>query len=350
MSEPVNCPACGIGLWKAKARGIRTCPHCAATLRLTRHGIAVKTVAQRHTFKRAGGRNYASMAKARVYTVPDRSGKVACANCAKPTAFLDSIDGRLDGDGLMKIEIEREVSGVVLTETLTIPQNVRGRFCPACVRKYPVRPIGRMAVAPTSRFTLDYPMTAELTPFKPRSGRKADAQETWKYKVEKDKDPNPEWAHTFDATWLACSTPGKVFGADDTGDASDKFRLEQVGRHPIACGCPRCRRYRRETDYTHVELPPRNTVKAVRLAIDMRAARLPRVRWTSDVPHVPQSANRIVGRGGRGARVRTHPADGIIAAIRAAIQAGMADSAATYARLLTRQAYTFPRIGPLAAR
>ena len=272
MSEPIHCPSCGIGFWKSKARGIRTCPHCAATLRLTRHGIAVKAVAPRHTFKRAGGRNYASMAKARVYTVPDRSGKVACANCAKPTAFLDSIDGRLDGDGLMKIEFEREVSGVVLTETLTIPQNVRGRFCPACVRKYPVRPIGRMAVAPTSRFTLDYPMTAELTPFKPKGrGRShitrklgseqvkgrlkapAGAPETWRYKVEKDKDPDPTWAHTFDATWLACSTPGKVFGREDLGSGlSAQFSLEPVGKHPAACGCHKCKR----RDRIDGELPP----------------------------------------------------------------------------------------------
>ena len=383
----VKCPSCGIGAWKPKARGIRTCPHCAVKVRLTKQGSAFADALVIERLGLSGGRpalnpskplfpvnagtNYASKRKAHIYHVIDSEGRIACAGCAHWTTYLDSTDGHLNGDGLMRVDrAVRDSSGMqVGIETVYIPANVRGRFCPACVAAFPVRPVGRLAPKDT-RFSLGYETTAELVPFKPKGrGRThitrqlgseqikgrlkapAGAPETWRYKVEKDKDPNPEWAHTFDATWLACSTPGRVFGKDDVGDdRSDKWTLEPVGRHPIACGCPRCARYEHPATYAArvYTAPSHNGGRQIAHVRDSRidgpVVSLPprcerrRVRWESDVPHVPQSANRIVGRGGRGARLRTHPADGIIAAIRAAIRAGMADTAYVYARMLARTA------------
>ena len=372
----VTCPACNIGAWPDKTRGIRVCPNCATVLRLTKKGVFVASSdvtarfgrpalnPSRPKFPQSAGGSYKSRANTYIHHVIDVDGRIACASCAQWTTFLGSIDGHLDGDGLMRVDrAVRDARGIQIgVETVYIPANVRGRFCAACAATYPVRAIGRLTVPP-SRFTLDYPVTASLAPFKPRSGRKADAPQTWRYSVEKQADIDPTWAHTFDATWLSCSTPGKVFGREDTGDASEPFRLEPVGKHPLACGCHKCKRHEPNSDWiarvftasVHSANGPARGIAYISEPFDFGpiVSVPPRVeRYRVSLPESvtamrARSANRAPWL--IGTEFRHRPSD-VETALRICIAHGWADRAGAYARLLARQALAFPRIGPLAAR
>lgn len=300
------CPTCKLGEWPDITRGRRVCPNCLSTVRCTKDGAFV-AANQPHRFSTNNNRRYRAKLRARDEhrlrrlagirkefdpRVISQDGIISCSCCEHPTTILDSVDGRLDGNGLMRVDIEVEHNGIILTESRVIPQNVRGRFCRQCVLAYPVRPIGRMAVGDEHtpgefRFNLDARQhTAELRPFRKRSGhtqkgadrlRYSATPSTWMFAFDpRDVDPDPTWAHSGDPSWLASVAP--IY--DD--DRATIIGYEHVGKHPPLCGCVgRCKRHRLETDI--IVLPPQVRILAFVAPVQplrVKPPSLPLFGWT----------------------------------------------------------------------
>ena len=119
----MHCPSCNGHEWPDTLRGLRTCPQCGASIKLTKRGAEQRTLRVFHTLAQRE-----PMARRRLYAVvnPDDL-HILCAACAQPTTLLSGTDGRITADPRKGVP------------------NVRGVICAACVVKYGAQPVGRPA-------------------------------------------------------------------------------------------------------------------------------------------------------------------------------------------------------------
>ena len=233
-----TCPSCKRAAWPDTTAGgkvltgKRTCSQCKAGIALTspkpdstdeaeQAGIRVVSI---HRFATVAGYGRETLAARQIIdrhrrdiqhhrlaprlpSNPTDDDRIlfTCACCGKATAHLDGREGRLDGNGLMRVEVEEiePRTGLIQTRTKLIPSAVRGLFCRACIRAYPVRFVGRMEVSKRIRFAAGFSVNAVAVEPKHRAGKRADAPPSYAYLViDRERDPDPTWAHSGDSSWI----------------------------------------------------------------------------------------------------------------------------------------------------
>src|SRR3990167_8083709 len=201
----MNFPSCNGHEWPDTLRGLRVCPQCGASIKLTKRGAEQRTLRVFHTLAQRE-----PMARRRLYSVvnPDDL-RLLCSACAQPTTLLAGVDGRVTAD------TKRGVP------------NIRGIICPACTIKYDVQPIrvakhGRVwAGGPESMIGKDACPTwnSEAQRVEAEYGL-AVLGKLWREGRDVDYGASLEganWAHVENSSWLS-----------------------HTSMHTAECACSRC--------------------------------------------------------------------------------------------------------------
>ena len=304
-----TCPECTQHAWTDDATGVHTCPQCRTRLNLSTGAVSKPAI--RHKFSHTTKAGIRAQRNRLVLS----DGNVACALCARPHRLMDSVDGRIDTDGTMRVQVQDgwRMVGSLFVPIYTerhIPRSVRGQLCPVCVAAFPVKFMGAVP--------------------QPRDSKVI--TRTWNTR-EQNADRFPEWAHTGSSEWLTGRLQVSVIERKDGSIG----RITHRSKHPRHCECLECVR---------VERPQQWSFDVLLHDLDMAIAFRPPVvtlpqspRWTGYAcDHVRKGPRAIrdtlafrqrIGR-------RLTILDSLADAVRASIAAGDSMSACCYARMAAR--------------
>lgn len=167
---------------------------------------------------------------------------------------MDSVDGRIDTDGTMKVRVQE--GWKLVDETFEphfterhIPRAVRGQICPTCQGAYPVRAMGRMIVdeRPLNVRTVSW-NTREQTSAADMADKLLAAASDCEHDavravLTEQASELTHWAHSGDPSWILGRLQISVFQGRD----GRLIRKATRSAHPIMCECLDCRRSDRET-------------------------------------------------------------------------------------------------------
>ena len=244
-----TCPECTHHVFD-ETSGIHACPQCHTRINLSRGSVTVPP-SRRHKFQHASKAGIRAQRNRLVLS----DGKVACACCGRTHRLQDSVDGRIDTDGTMKVRVQE---GWTLTVTgdfephfneRTIPRAVRGQICPTCQGAYPVRAMGRMLVdeRPLKVRTVSW-NTREQTTAADTADKLLAAAADCEHAAVRDvfteqANELTHWAHSGDPSWILGRLQVSVFQGRD----GRLIRKSTRSAHPIMCECFECMHAERET-------------------------------------------------------------------------------------------------------
>lgn len=242
MQTSIVCPACEQGHWEATGpsgrptRGVRTCDQCGAVAAISRHGVRVKTL---HQFQHAGTslrgqRNLSDWARRRLVVAPDDSS-IGCACCGKPTDLLAGIDGRIELDERVFIDVQvgetfDHVANLFVPtiERRQIPRRLRGIICPRCAIKYGAQPVyipkgpqGSIKVKPKHFNSKTQRLAADVGEVATERARRNLLDQGWDEREaallagEATSLDGANWGHTGQGGWMGAD-PFDPFGALDS--------------------------------------------------------------------------------------------------------------------------------------
>lgn len=187
-----RCPACNGHMWPDGTYGAElVCPVCKAIIRIAkgdRPRIASKV--ERHSYT-----SKFSVTAARRQAVVN--GLVMCEACLQPFPLNDTVQGTIEpweDPETGKVETQKirvQVGHTFVDGNLepsyaerVIPKNTRGRICISCTLTPGFHFIGRME---TPKDEYSFSLSADVrTP-----------------SDQRQRDPDPNWAHNGDPTWIA---------------------------------------------------------------------------------------------------------------------------------------------------
>lgn len=312
------CPACTDHDF-GDTSGIHTCPQCQTRINCT-SGAVTCPPAYRHKFQHATKAGIRSQRNKLVLG----DGNVACACCGAAHRLMDSVDGRIDTDGSMRVRVQEgwTLRGNVFEPHMTerhIPRAVRGQICPTCQGRYPVRIIGRMEV--------------DTRPQRIRSHSGTDnTSDTWGRELDDTKRLRREFKEALLAgrvrdtgAWLHAGDPSTV-------------TTSTKSVHRPLCECLACRRQERE-------VTPLQVRRTLQVMTRKPASRRVQCSPLGSFARLPESITAHISRHPRairGQRDGIHIgrqltiADTLRDAVVASIAAGDAMGAYRYARMSAR--------------